>query len=578
MVEVEAVADLCQPSYRDLRSGLRAFADLLSDLVFVVGADGEIQLANAVAAARVGVAAEELVGRNLYDLLADAVEFGGFLERCAASHVPLVGRLRLRASAGAETEFRCQGSLLTPTGDGEGAIFLVCRVPEENRHRASRLTQRIGELRSEMQRREEAEQELRRLAETLEERVQERTRALTEAIEALRAESEERSRVEETLRQAQKLDALGHMTGGIAHDFNNLLTVVIMNLDYIQQDPLVAEKYRRRIEMMNNAAHRSARLVRQLLAFARKQALEPEIVDLTDLLPGLLELVQRAIGEHIAVETAHTGPVWRTLLDAAQFEASILNLALNARDASAENGKLVIGVENVLLDDGYAARNPEIRAGQYVLVTVSDTGTGMTPDVAARAFEPFFTTKEPGKGTGLGLSMVYGFVRQMGGHVEIESAPRRGTKVKLYFPRAHDDVAKPELASQVPVATRGETVLVVEDNDGLRATIYDTLQDLGYKVEQASNAQDALAILSAGRRVDLLFTDIVLSGSVSGRRLAVAARALRPELKVLFTSGYSENSDAAREELDQSVELLTKPYRKEQFAAKLRKVLVAESE
>lgn len=380
-------------------------------------------------------------------------------------------------------------------------------------------------------------------------------------------------RADDYLRHAQKMEALGQMTGGIAHDFNNFLTVIILNLDYLQNDASIAEKHARRLRLALDAAFRGSKVVRQLLAFARKQPLEPEIVVLAELMPGLLELVRRAIGDAIEVEFVGSFSPWNCVLDPLQLEAAILNIALNAAAAMPNGGKLTIELANVSLDEAYAARHPEVDPGQYILIALSDTGVGMPADIVARAFDPFFTTKPGGQGSGLGLSMVYGFVRQSGGHIKIYSEAGHGTTVKLYFKRSYDESGPHVDNRQASPATGSETILVVEDDESLRATVTATLKELGYAVLSAPNGAAALILLESRNRVDLLFTDVVMPGPVSSGVLVQAAQDLQPALKVLFTSGYTQNAIIHHGRLAPGINFLSKPYRKAQLAEKIRDVL-----
>ncbi|MGH7030342.1 MAG: CHASE3 domain-containing protein [Stellaceae bacterium] len=382
-----------------------------------------------------------------------------------------------------------------------------------------------------------------------------------------------RRQAEEALRQAQKLEALGQMTGGIAHDFNNLLTIIIGSLELLRRSVGRGDKALERIDMIGVAAERAARLTEQLLAFARRQPLQPEVVDLGQLMQEILPLIRRAVGEPIAVECVAAGGLWSTTVDAAQFQSAVLNLAINGRDAMPDGGKLTIEVANAALDDQYAARHAEVEPGQYVLFAITDTGKGMDAATAARALDPFFTTKPAGEGTGLGLPQVYGFAKQSGGHLKIYSEVGEGTTVKLYLPRGFgQQSAQPARVPALAVAGT-ETVLVVDDDEIVRATVASMLEELGYSVLQAANGADALAIIETGSSIDLLFTDVVMAGPVSGRELAERATELRPALKVLFTSGYTENAIVHNGRLDPGVELLSKPYGRERLAAKLRRVL-----
>jgi CheY-like chemotaxis protein len=351
--------------------------------------------------------------------------------------------------------------------------------------------------------------------------------------------------------------------------------VVILNLDYLANDPSIVDKQGRRLRLALDAAFRGSKVVRQLLAFARKQALEPEIVVFAEIMPGLVELVRRAVGD--AVEVAYVGnpDAWHAVLDPLQLEAAILNVALNAAAAMPNGGKLTIELANVLLDDAYAARHPEMTPGQYVLVALSDTGAGMPADIVARAFDPFFTTRPAGQGSGLGLSMVYGFVTQSGGHIKIYSEPGHGTTVKLYFKRSLDDAATQPASRPAAPAVVSPTILVVEDDDNLRATVTATLKELGYTVLNAPNGSAALMLLESSDRVDLLFSDVVMPGPVSSGALVQTARDLQPTIKILFTSGYTQNAIVHHGRLASDAAFLSKPYRKTQLADKIRDVLAA---
>ncbi|RKG98819.1 response regulator [Corallococcus sp. CA053C] len=411
-----------------------------------------------------------------------------------------------------------------------------------------------------------AEQELARHRDHLEELVRERTRALEES-------EAERRQTEAALRQAQKMEAVGKLTGGVAHDFNNLLQVVSGNLQLLQRDLAGDAKAQRRLEVALGAVERGARLASQLLAFARRQPLAPTPLNLGRLVRDMDDLLRRALGEDVEVETVIAGGLWNTSVDRNQLENVILNLAINARDAMEGRGKLTIEAGNAMLDDHYALLHPEVTAGQYVLLAVSDTGSGMTPEVMERAFEPFFTTKPEGRGTGLGLSMVYGFVKQSGGHVKIYSELGHGTSLKLYLPRTFQAAVQPTDTPGGPVEGGTETILVVEDDPAVRGTVVEVLTELGYRVLKASDGQSALAVIQSGLPVDLLFTDVVMPGPVRSPELARQAQALLPDLEVLFTSGYTENAIVHGGRLDPGVSLLSKPYRREDLARKIRAML-----
>ncbi|MGE0719138.1 MAG: PAS domain S-box protein, partial [Alphaproteobacteria bacterium] len=384
---------------------------------------------------------------------------------------------------------------------------------------------------------------------------------------------------EEQLRQAQKMETVGQLTGGVAHDFNNLLQVVTGNLEILQRNmPDGSPRLARAAENAMAGARRAATLTHRLLAFARRQPLDPRPIDPNRLVTGMSELLHRTLGETISVETVLSPGLWRVEADPNQLESSILNLAVNARDAMADGGKLTIETSNSYLDRAYVAQNTEVAPGQYVLLTVTDTGIGMDGATVARAFEPFFTTKEVGRGTGLGLSMVYGFVKQSGGHVKIYSEPGDGTTVRIYLPRLIGDVEEEGAvpAPLVPEGTRDETVLVCEDDDEVRAFSVEVLRDLGYRVLEAADGPAALRLIQrSGERIDLLFTDVVLPGGMTGAVLARRALELRPSIRVLFTTGYARNAIVHQGRLDPGVELITKPFSYSDLAARVRDLLDA---
>jgi PAS domain S-box-containing protein len=382
----------------------------------------------------------------------------------------------------------------------------------------------------------------------------------------------EREESQARLRRAQRMEAVGHLTGGVAHDFNNILQVIRGNLELVASavsDPEASE----RVKNALHGADRAAELTRQLLAFARRQPLEPRVVSLGRLVGDMAEMLRRTLGEAIEVETVIAGGLWNTLADPAQVESAVLNLALNARDAMPNGGRLTMEITNAVLDQSYASQEREVEPGQYVMLAVSDTGQGMTPETLSRAFEPFFTTKGEERGTGLGLSMVYGFVKQSNGHVQIYSEPGEGTTVKIYLPRSgQSQAAAPVLASGA-LTGRREVVLVVEDDDLVRTSTVSMLRELGYTCIHASDGAAALDKLRSGAKIDLLFTDVVMPGPVKCRDLAREAQALHPGLPVLFTSGYSENAIVHQGRLDEGVQLLSKPFSREDLARKIRSLL-----
>lgn len=384
----------------------------------------------------------------------------------------------------------------------------------------------------------------------------------------------ERDRLEAQLVQSQKMEAIGQLTGGVAHDFNNLLQVIGSNLQLLQKDlPEDDPKYLR-VQNALSGVKRGAKLAAQLLAFGRQQVLAPKPVNLGRLIHGMDDMLRRTLGEPIEIETIISGGLWNCVADPAQLENVILNLAINARDAMDHRGKLTLEAGNASLDDTYAKQHADVAAGQYVMLAVTDTGAGIAGDIIGKVFDPFFTTKPPGEGTGLGLSMIYGFVKQSGGHVKIYSEPGHGTTVRIYLPRTREkEAAEPADPGYSPAATQGELVLVVEDDAAVRTTTVEMLRDLGYSVLEADSADSALAIVNSGIRIDLLFSDVVMPGKLRCTDLARKARERLPDVAVLFTSGYTQNAIVHAGRLDDDVELISKPYTREQLAQKMREVL-----
>jgi PAS domain S-box-containing protein len=389
----------------------------------------------------------------------------------------------------------------------------------------------------------------------------------------------ERRAMQEQLHQSQKMEAIGQLTGGVAHDFNNLLTVILGNLETLWRHiPADDGRLQRAADQATRGAQRAATLTQQLLAFSRRQPLNPKPTDVNRLVTGMSDLIRRTLSENISVETVLAGGLWRVEVDPHQLESALLNLAVNSRDAMPNGGKLTVETANAHLDENYAARFAEIAPGQYVVICVTDSGVGMTSEVLAHAFDPFFTTKPIGEGTGLGLSQVFGFVKQSGGHVKLYSEAGQGTTVKIYLPRMTGDAPLPE-PEPAPVIARGhssETILVVEDDDDVRSYSTESLRELGFTVLEASDGPTALRVLERHPEVKLLFTDVGLPG-FNGRELVSEARRRWPELKVLFTSGYARNAIVHQGRLDHGVELLTKPFTRAQLAARIRDVLDAKS-
>src|SRR5215831_1541642 len=403
-----------------------------------------------------------------------------------------------------------------------------------------------------------------------------RTKELIEVNTRLQAEMAQREAAETQLRQAQKMEALGQLTGGIAHDFNNLLAVIIGNLELMQRARREADKIERLAQGAMKAAQRGERLVRQLLTYARRQIIRPETVNPNQLIVDIENLMRRAIGEQVEMIMTLSPLLAPAQIDPTEFETAILNLVINSRDAMPSGGRITIETQNVTIDRQFAASNPEITPGAYVMIAVSDSGTGMTPAVLARALDPFFTTKEVGKGSGLGLSQVYGFAKTAGGHVTIESEPGIGTTVRLYLPLAASrPISLEPVAEQASLpATDGRgTVLVVEDDQDVLAVTAECLRDLGYHVVTAVDAARALEILRGDQPVNLLFSDVIMPGGMNGTQLAVEARRIRPELKVLLTSGYTAAALSREHGLPDNLNVVEKPYQREELAKKLRLVI-----
>jgi len=414
-------------------------------------------------------------------------------------------------------------------------------------------------------------------AERLEALVAERTQELDKANKDLKSQMTERERVEGSLRQSQKMEAVGQLTGGLAHDFNNLLTGISGSLELTRArlSQGKADSVDRYITTAQEAVKRAAALTHRLLAFSRRQALEPKPTNVNRLVTGMEELIRRTVGPSIHVEVVGAGGLWSTLVDSNQLENALLNLCLNARDAMPQGGRLTIETANRWLD-ARGARDLDIAPGQYISLCVTDTGTGMEADVAAHAFDPFFTTKPLGQGTGLGLSMIYGFARQSGGQIRIYSEVGKGTTMCLYLPRHYDDPSFND-AADFPEASEslgdGEIVLVIDDEPSIRMLITDVLSDTGYSVLEASDGPAGLRVLQSAARIDLLITDVGLPGGMNGRQVADAARTLRPDLKVLFITGYAENALMGNGHLEKGMHVLAKPFEVERLAIKIRELV-----
>ncbi|MGO8955458.1 MAG: CHASE3 domain-containing protein [Rhodomicrobium sp.] len=404
-------------------------------------------------------------------------------------------------------------------------------------------------------------------------------------VKKLQDEAAKRESAEAALRQSHKMEAVGQLTGGLAHDFNNLLTIILGNLDTMRRrlanmGAEASGPLARPLDAALEGVKRAAKLTHRLLAFSRQQALEAVPLDLNKLVAGISELLVRTAGSPVTIETVLAGGLWLTLADANQVENALINLVVNAKDAMPEGGKITIETANGYLDETYAAGFNEVSPGQYSVLSVTDTGTGIDPSILERVFDPFFTTKQPGNGTGLGLSMIHGFVKQSGGHIRIYSEVGHGTTVKIYLPRLTQEAAVAAVPKAIDLALQplararvSETVLVVEDSEGVLDFACAALEDLGYRVLIAKDGPEAMRILECEPTIDLLFTDVVMPKGMSGRQLAFFALQMRPSLPVLFTTGYSRNAIVHQGRLDSDVHLLSKPYTQRELAQKIRAVL-----
>lgn len=525
----------------------RLFDQAPGFIAITEGSLHELKIANRAFFQLVG--SRELLGRPALKAFPqlESRALSDLLQQVYVTGRPYIGRdiaVRVRPQAGGRAERRYVNFIFQPVfSEDEQVSGIFCQGHD--------VTAQVL-----------AQQALQRSSERLQELVEERTRELELSRQALY--------------QSQKLEAIGKLTGGVAHDFNNVLQVIAGNLQLLQ--PLVEDNRSaaKRVDAAGSAVERGAKLARQLLAFARRQPLRPQPTNLGRLLRDLDELLRQALGERIEIETVVAGGLWTTMVDPNQLEQVVLNLAINARDAMPEGGKLTLELGNSMLDEHYAETQSDVAPGQYVLLAVSDTGVGMPAGIIEQAFEPFFTTKPEGHGTGLGLSMAYGFAKQSGGHIRLYSEQGAGTTVKLYLPRTEQPEVQAQQSTVGPVVGGSETILVVEDDLPVQATVIELLTGLGYSVLRASDAQSALSILQSGLPIDLLFTDVVMPGPLSSTELARQARLLLPDIAVLFTSGYTRNAIVHGGRLDPGVELLSKPYRQEDLARKVRQLLGAQ--
>lgn len=533
---------------RESEERFRAVVDTQAEMVCRFGADGTLNFVNRAYAASLNTTAEALTGANLWNFISP--EDRAVVHELLSQLTPQAPEIRI------ENRFQ--------TAQGERWTLWTNRVLSFDEHGRWQEAQSTGIDITDRKRAEDGSRQAAQMQQQLNELLE---RKVAQVLA-------ERQQTESQLRQAQKMESLGRLTGGVAHDFNNLLQVIGGNLQLLMREvaghPVAAERVRNALE----GVERGAKLAAQLLAFGRRQPLAPKVLNLGRLLRHMDEMLRRTLGEGVEIETVISGGLWNTLVDPSQVESALLNLAINSSDAMNGQGRLTIEVGNAFLGDRYAMEHglPE---GQYVMLAVTDTGSGMTPDVLERVFEPFFTTKPEGRGTGLGLSMVYGFVKQSGGHIKIYSEAGQGTTIRLYLPRVRqEETMLPEIAA-TPAVGGVETILLVEDDEHVRNTVAAMLMDLGYTVLRAKDAQDAYAVVESGAHIDLLFTDVVMPGPMRSTELARRASERLPGLAILFTSGYTQNAIVHGGRLDEGVELLSKPYNREQLARKVRHVLDA---
>ncbi|NBF06232.1 PAS domain-containing protein [Pseudomonas sp. Fl5BN2] len=546
-----------EQALRQSQTELQLIINAMPVLIGYVDRDERFRLNNSAYLDWYGLTPQELYGKTIREVLGDEI-YATRAENIAAA---LTGKPCSFEANSPHRDGRPRYALMKylPRYGGDGAIngFYIFVIDETER--------------------KQTEEALRYLNETLEERVNQRTEALATVNQRLQSEMFERERAEEALRHAQKMEAVGQLTGGIAHDFNNMLTGIIGSLDLMQRyiDNGRGDEIGRFTEAAMSSAKRAAALTHRLLAFSRRQSLDRRPLDPNQLVQSLQELFSHTKGEHIQLRMQLADGVWPVNTDASQLENALLNLVINARDAMPDGGQLLIETANSYLDGSDISTLEPVKAGDYVMLGVSDNGAGMSPRILAKAFDPFFTTKPIGQGTGLGLSMIYGFAQQSGGHVTISSEPDQGTSVRLYLPRLYAAAPEPPAAAsanQAPQAIAGETVVVVEDDPAVRMLVLNVLSELGYRAFEAEDARSALPLLESPMRVDLLVTDVGLPG-MNGRQLAEIARQHRPGLKVLFMTGYAEKAAERQGFLEPGMDLMAKPFSIEDLAQKIRQMI-----
>ena len=546
-----------EQALRQSQTELQLIINAMPILISYVDHEERFRLNNAAYLDWYGLTPQELYGRTIREVIGEEAYF-----------------LRAPYIAEALAGRPCSFSLYTPHRDGSSRHALMNYLP---RHGADGSVNGFYIFVIDESERKKTEEALRNLNETLEERVSARTEQLAQANQRLQNEMFERERAEDALRHAQKMEAVGQLTGGIAHDFNNMLTGIIGSLDLMQRYIADgrAEEIGRFTEAAVSSANRAAALTHRLLAFSRRQSLDRKTINVNELIHSLEDLIRRTKGDPIELTLRLADDVWPISTDVSQLENALLNLVINARDAMPDGGELLIETANVYLDGNDITTLEPVKAGEYLMLAVSDNGTGMTPSVRAKAFDPFFTTKPIGQGTGLGLSMIYGFAQQSGGHVSLDSLPNQGTCVRLYLPRLN--LLEPErpvveTLSAAPTATCGETVVVVEDDPAVRMLVLDLLKELGYLAHEAADASAALPLLESELRVDLLVTDVGLPG-MNGRQLAEIARQHRPGLKVLFMTGYAQKAAERQGFLEDGMDMVAKPFSIEVLANKIREMI-----